>query len=188
MEALGVPSLWAMLLTGSVEASSPLLMCRACHAVENAGSVPPAAALHTCHRPGPGSALPAALRSLMGRLQFMRREVLALQCGAGSIAEQDQRPGHSPGGGQGPGGTREQRQCRGDPGTGRVGRVGRVTASASRARRGPWPCSGRETRRQLSPSEVLACCTGPVAPAPLHAGCVFIFVNSAPSRSWTGGP
>ena len=65
-EALGVPSLWAMLLTGSVEASSPLLMCRACRAVENAGSVPPAAALHTCHRPGPGSALPAALRSLMG--------------------------------------------------------------------------------------------------------------------------
>ena len=69
MEALGVPPLWAMLLTGCVEASFPLA-CWVCRAGENAGLVPPAAALHTCHRPGPGSAAQAALRSLVACLQF----------------------------------------------------------------------------------------------------------------------
>ena len=169
-----------------MEASSLLLMCRACRVVENAGSVPPAAALHTFHRPGPGSALPAALCSLTGHPKFMHRGVLALQCGAGSAAEQDQRPGHSPGGGRGPGGTREQSQCRRDPGTGRVGGGARGdTAAALRARRGPWPCSGRETRWQLSPSELL-----PAAPTwwPRHlftlVACLFLLILLLPEIGW----
>lgn len=115
MEALGVPPLWAMLLTGYVEASFPLA-CWVCRAGENAGLVPPAAALHTCHRPGPGSAAQAALRSLVACLQFTLGGVLALRCGAGSAAEQDQGPGCYLRGARGPGGVREQRQGCGDPG------------------------------------------------------------------------
>ena len=82
-------------------------------------------------------------------------------------------------------GTREQRQCRRDPGTGRVGRVGRVTAAALQARRGPWPCSGRETRWHLSPSELL-----PAAPTwwPRHlftlVACLFLLILLLPEIGW----
>lgn len=163
-EALGVPPLWAMLLTGCVEASFPLLACSVCRAGENAGSAPPAAALHTCHRPGPGSAAQAALRSLVACLQFTPGGVLALRCGAGSVAEQDQGPGCYLRGGQGPGGVREQRQC----------------------------CETQGWRplfwAGVRPERAAACHTGLVASAPPHASCFCIFIDSASCRNWMGGP
>lgn len=102
-----------------------------------------------------------------------------LRCEAGSVAEQDQGPGCYPRGGRGPGVVGEQRQYRGDPGRARWGgRAGHTCPEGALA----FFWMGVKAERAA------ACRTGLVALAPLHASCLFIFINSVSSRNWMGGP
>lgn len=160
----GVPPLWAMLLTGCVEASFPLLACSVCRAGKNAGSAPPAAALHTCHRPGPHFAAQAALRSSWRACSSLPAGCWRCGAGAGSVAEQD----------QGQGATSERR-------TGAWGCQG--AAPVLWRPRGGDPCSGRGVRPERA-----ACHTLAWWPQHLRASCFCIFIDSASCRNWMGGP